>query len=186
MEKSVHLLFFLFFLAIPTYAAGIAISPSRLQFELYKGETAESALTIINPGGQEIGFSLSTDEYRDWFSFSESDGFLQPGENRLIRIRVSPPADIPNGEYSTLLTLSFENADGLGQLSLNLATSMKTKIIVTGKQLVSLLVTDLKAEDTEQGLPLTIRLGLSNRDKASRDFARRQLRPASQPQHSQS
>ncbi len=164
LAKFSILLFFIFCLSSPcAKAEGIAISPAKLQFEIYRGETAESSITLHNPGDKEISYLIQAEDYEDWLSFPETDGTLAPGETREVKIRINPPQDAANGEYSTLITLSFDNDEPQGQLSLAIATAIKTKIILTGSQVVNLFVSNLELQNTEQGLPAIITIELMNK-----------------------
>jgi len=162
MSKTFLLIFvFLIFPVSYAYAEAIAISPARLQFELYRGETAESTVTLFNPTENEVRFKIGADDHQDWFSFSESEGTLAPEESKKVKVRVNPPSDSANGEYTTLISLSFDE-ESSGQISLNLATAIKTKIILTGKQVVNLITKNIEAMDTEQSLPIVLKISLLN------------------------
>ncbi len=163
MKYPLILFFLIWLVLIPgATASGISISPSSIQLEIYRGETAETLLTISNPSEDELKFRITAEDMPDWFEFPVREGTLEAGSSREIKIKVSPPLDAANGEYSTFITLYLEPAEPASQFSLSLAASIKTKIVVSGKQVVSLSVNEISLKDTEQGMPLQITAGLAN------------------------
>lgn len=157
------LFFLLLLIYIPAVSAsGISISPSAIQLEIYRGETAESAFVISNPSDEALNYRISIENNPDWYSFSKKEGTLQPGKSAEISLKASPPLEAQNGEYLTFITVSLEPEEEKPSLSLSLAAAIKAKLIISGKQVVSLSVGEIAAKDTEQGLPIQISAGLSN------------------------
>jgi hypothetical protein len=155
-------LFFLIFGLGCVHGESIAISPAKLGLEICRGETAESYLIISNPSDQEASFSLSADDYPGWFAFSEPEGILGPGENREIKLSITPADDTANGAYDTLVSAAFDSEEPSGSVPINLATSIKAKITVTGKQVVSLALESADAANSEIGAPAVLSIAVLN------------------------
>jgi hypothetical protein len=143
-------------------AAGISISPSAVQFEIYRGETAKAKITITNPSAEPLDFRLAPEDNPEWFSFSDDEGTLSAGESKEITIKAMPPMDVSNGEYTSFITAYLEPAEPGSELSLNIAAAIKTKLIISGKQKIGLSVDGITADSAEQGLPIILSAELSN------------------------
>jgi hypothetical protein len=156
------ILFFLIFGMGYVFAESIAISPAKLQLEICRGETAESYLLLSNPSDQETRFSLSADDYSSWFTYSEQEGILSPWETREINLKITPSSDAANGEYETLVSAAFDSEQPSGSLPINLATSIKAKIIVTGRQVVNLALESVSVDDAEVSAPAVFTLSVMN------------------------
>lgn len=113
-------------LALSAFAAsGIAFTPQRV--EIANGERYAQVNVVNSSKDEPIRYALSTSPVRmtedgnvstptdltkrealaeSMITFSPKRSQLGPGEQQLIRIMVRKPADLPDGEYFTYLTVT--------------------------------------------------------------------------------
>ncbi len=151
MAKYTLMLLALSLLFIPFVSAqGVGISPSRLEIEIYRGEQARTQLLIINPSDHVIEYQTKVDDYKEWFTIFQQKGKIEPNQTQVIDIFVNTSDETSNGEYNTFITISIDNPNKQG-VSFNTGISIKTKVKITGKQVINLAVEKIGVEDAEQG-----------------------------------
>jgi len=157
------LVLLLFFLSCVTYASaqGIGVSPDRLDFEVEKGDSAESSFTIFNPGSRKISFSISSET--DWLNFYPEKGDIEAGKSVKITAEAAPPETIEAGHYENPVFISFgSNAKSKG-IALQAGIGIKADIFVkennkaanTGKKIKDIKITTAAvAEKMDAGLEI--------------------------------
>ncbi|MBS1266741.1 MAG: hypothetical protein MAG795_00710 [Candidatus Woesearchaeota archaeon] len=138
------------------FGQSIGVSPSKLEINLHRGQKAKTYFRIINPSNYQVSYYIQG----DWFEFSEPKGVIKSKQTKEIEAIVS--TDAPNGEYIKFITVSFDNPDKKG-VSFNTGISIKSKIKISGKQLINLLVEKINVNDAEQNNLLIFGIQLYNK-----------------------
>src|SRR3989339_170130 len=71
-------------------AAGISVSPSRLNFELSAGAVASQNITVENLTAEPVIFRLYADEFGDELVLQPDDFRMEVGEKRKVKIIARP------------------------------------------------------------------------------------------------
>jgi len=161
---SILLVFLLFLMSstISANAQGIAVSPSKLSLEIYRGETAQTQFTVINPTDEKIEINIKTEELSDWFEFTPPRNTIEPHDMRTITLRAKPPSDVSNGEYNTFVSVKVINQDPSKGIKFELGSSIKTKIQITGKQVVAASANIGEIRPTEQDSTAVFEINFAN------------------------
>ncbi len=89
------------------------VSPSSIQFNnVIRGGYAERPIVVSYNQDQQIKIHLSAEgNIANWFNFTENITASKSNFAREV-ISVSPPSDVPNGNYTGLIVFSISSADG--------------------------------------------------------------------------
>lgn len=92
------------------------VSPSNIQFSnVIRGGYAERPIVISYNQDETVKVQLSAEgEIADWFNFTKN---VTVSKSKFARevVSVSPPSDIPNGNYSGLIVFSVSREDNSGK-----------------------------------------------------------------------
>lgn len=94
--------------ASAVFGGGLAVEPSRLDFNLAAGQTASSVLKIENIADQVMIYQLYFDELNEILSISEETFRLAPGERRQVKVSVTPRQ---SGIFATNLSVVGQELD---------------------------------------------------------------------------
>jgi hypothetical protein len=73
-------------------AAGVGVTPGKMEFRVRPGGMEVQTLSIINPSDEELQFLVYVEgEHEEWFKVTPSEFTLSPRENRDIEVAVTPP-----------------------------------------------------------------------------------------------
>lgn len=126
--RKLFSVFLLFVLSDYAAAQAAGVSPDKLNFEVEKGDSAESSFTIFNPGSKKISFSV--DSKLDWLGFYLEKGEIEAGKSVKITAEAAPPETIEAGHYEDLVSISFgSNAKSKG-IALQAGIGIKADILV--------------------------------------------------------
>lgn len=160
--KQIYVLFFLFFLsAYYVFAQGIGISPSYLEISVLRNSENRDQFKIFNPTDHNIDFYVHNDEFSDWFEFSPNSGTIIPGSNQDIKIKVDIDSFVANGNYDSLIIIDV-GTDQEQDVALNIGTAIKTRIKVTGKQIIDLVIGEISVESSDVRNPVTFGFDVLN------------------------
>ncbi len=148
MKHYSWLIFFL--LASNVCAQGIGVSPTKLEVKLLRGQEARTSFIVFNPSDESIEFSIYNKELPIWFEFIPTHGTIDAKANKEIDVLIKPDDLVSNGEYNSLIYVGLDGKSYRQGLSLDIGTAIKTKIIITGKQIINLIVKDITIKDVEQ------------------------------------
>lgn len=143
-------------------AQGLGISPANLELRLLRGNEAHASFTIFNPSNSVIEYLVDNKEFPSWFEFIPDRGSIKPKSREEVKVVVRPDELAANGVYDSLVLVGLNNENSDKGVSLNLGTAIKTKVIITGKQIINLAVKDISVEDGEQGSAVLFRFDLQN------------------------
>jgi hypothetical protein len=115
-------LFFIILISIKLCSAQkIAVSPAMIEFN-----SSEESFTIINPNDFDIHYRIESVD-NDWFSFSEAEGMLLPGEMKMVLVSLRNQEEIPLATtYANIAVRTYE--DGDNGLVLSPGIILKAKI----------------------------------------------------------
>ncbi|MBN1157234.1 hypothetical protein JXA85_06430 [Candidatus Woesearchaeota archaeon] len=120
--KKISLLFIGLMLINFCYAQKIAVSPAMIEFS-----SSEQSFTIINPNDYDIHYRIESVD-SDWFSFSEDEGLLLPGEMRTVLVSLRNQEEIPlSTTYVNIAVRTYEKEDN--GLVLSPGIILKAKIL---------------------------------------------------------
>lgn len=134
---------------------------------MLRGGYAEQTIVISTASDAEIGLKLSgSGEIGSWLEF-QPNGSLKLSRSNPANIKViaRPPADIPNGVYSGLVTAHTTapaTTEGPISSSVSAGVALKTEIEITGQQVVNWSVLSASVSDIEVGLPAELLLEIAN------------------------
>ena len=157
-------------------ALGIGIAPSRFTIDdALKGGAFDQKLTIYNADNESCNYEfVGAGEIGEWASFYALDGKTPinmtevPGRSsKKIITRFSIPAYVANGSYTGKIYVQTipENVTGEGQgatVHAVLRMAAEGTILVTGKQNLTGIVTNITAMDTEVNNTLQINVEFQN------------------------
>ena len=115
----------LFFSPYQLQAAGLAVSPDKLDLVGAPGQKIFSQFEVVNISDQAAAYEITGEDLNDQLSFEPQRFSLQPGDNRQIKLTVQWPK---KGQLATtinilsqpLATSTFSAVAGI-KLPLNLA-----------------------------------------------------------------
>jgi len=111
---------------------GLSINKYKLDFSVTPGESSIESLTVINTDSHPLKYQLLVKgDYQEWFSFSDDNFSLQPGQKRTVFITVSPPKSTLKGSYSTKIGVLSQANNG-GNSRLNTGIKIPANIVVLG------------------------------------------------------
>ena len=76
----------------PALAAGIGVTPGRMEFSVRPGSTEMQTLHVINQSNEEMLFRVYVEgEYGEWFQITPGEFTLGSQETKSVEIGVTPP-----------------------------------------------------------------------------------------------
>ena len=73
-------------------AAGVGVTPGKMEFRVRPGGVEKKTLCVINPSDEESQFLVYVEgEHEEWFKITPSEFTLGPQETRDIEVAVAPP-----------------------------------------------------------------------------------------------
>jgi len=104
MIKKILLCIIFYLVLLQTASSvGIGVTPAELNFSTQVGSSDSRILYVINTGDEDSGYRVYVDEkYRDWFTISPENFTLAPGENKAVKLSLSPPISA-RGNFTTLI-----------------------------------------------------------------------------------
>jgi hypothetical protein len=174
----------LLLLILPGTAAGMGLGVSVgldqqgiTITDALRGNTYEKNITIFNPDTEEKTCELS--DYGDisgWASYYLPDdpdtaitSVTVPARTehgvgtRTLTVKITIPADTPNGAYEGQLIISAIAGTGEeGQVGVGMQVPVAVSIEVTGTQIISGQVNNILVDDVEVGYPLRIIVQFQN------------------------
>ncbi|MDP2586366.1 MAG: hypothetical protein Q8P32_01145 [Candidatus Komeilibacteria bacterium] len=120
--KSAAVLTFFFSFITPLLAAGLAVEPSKLEFKLTAGKTAQQKLTIENISVQEVIYQLYFDELNEYLIVDQPTLRLAPGAKGAVTVSAKSPKQ---GIFATNLSIVGQELD---RRQFNLAFGAKVPI----------------------------------------------------------
>lgn len=130
-------------------AQGLGVSPTSLDTKILRGNSAHLSFVLHNPSNEPIDFVVYNQDLPDWFDFNPNSGTIVAKSVQEIDVLVNPPELTSNGVYDTLIIAKLENNNLVEGVALNIGTAIKTKVTITGKQLVNMVVKGVRVEDVE-------------------------------------
>jgi uncharacterized membrane protein len=168
------LLLSLYGLPSPAYAAGLGVSPPSLVIsETLRGNEYSRTVTIFSSADEPVNVALTTEgTIAGWATFYDTSEENKPitelsipaegNAKAIVKIRI--PDDAVNGEYESSLNVDTAppaNAPDSG-MSVKLHSEILLSVSVTGNQRLAGKVTQMNANNTEVGLPVTLEIDFTN------------------------
>ena len=112
----------------------IGVSPAEVKFsDVLRGGYAERPILITLSSEEKIRMNVETrGEIMDWLNFSSSEYFVSKDDPWRLMVRLSPPRDIPNGNYTGFIRVSSQSFA---------STSTEGHAVGTVQAVVDILVT---------------------------------------------
>ena len=161
VEKEVRLIILIlaiiFFNVKIISAFNLGISPASVDFKnVLRGGYAERWVIISVDSDKPVGVEVvPRGEIKDWLNFSAKSFNVSRNKPYYLGIFVTPPSDIPNGNYSGFVSVKTggvgegieKHLVGIVRSTLDLAINVE----VTDIEVVSCSVYSVKVESAEQG-----------------------------------
>lgn len=132
------------------WAQGLGVSPAKLDLSILRGHQGSLHFTAFNPTDHPIDFVVYNKELSSWFEFEPTQGSIAPNSYKEIKVMVKPDELASNGIYDTLIYVGLDRDKSKEGVALDIGTAIKTKLKVTGKQIISVYVRNIKVENAEQ------------------------------------
>ncbi|MDD5591198.1 MAG: hypothetical protein PHY18_04655 [Dehalococcoidales bacterium] len=86
----------------PTQAAGVGVSPHKLDVEVQASSSTSGFINVINNSDEELIYVVYVEEedLSEWFSITPQEFTLEPGRYREVHLDISPPGKT-SGDYQT-------------------------------------------------------------------------------------
>lgn len=125
-------LIIILFLAIPlfTQAAGIQVSPDKLEFVLTNKKSQTQEIVVVNPTADVQLFEVFTDDYAFAIKLLPESFTLESGARRNIKVIVDPNK-LPSGLLSTQVSIVGKP---LSDSRVQVNTAVKIPITITQTQ----------------------------------------------------
>ena len=170
---------FMIFLAIMLFvvsagsvsAASIALNPGSLRAEnmVREGYAERNVRVTTNEDsiGVDVAFGEPGNEMNDWISLDPEDTSFNigRGDPHSMRVIVEPPADVPNGNYSTslvFLTRSEDEFTGVTGAVIDTAVAFRVNVRIVDDEVTNCNVLSTDIRNIEAGNELVNQLRIQN------------------------
>ncbi len=136
----------------------IGISPAKINFKnVLRGGYSERTIIISTDSTKKIPVKITPrGEIMQWLNFSATKFNVSKNSPYLLKISVSPPSDMPNGNYTGYLRVEMDQSTGT--IEENKATSIVLPVIdlfinieITDQEYFECIASNFKVNSTEQG-----------------------------------
>lgn len=152
-----------------TSAANVGISPASINFKnVLRNGYAERPMTVTIDS--EIPTEIEIETYgntSDWINFSSETLSVSKGNPLRILVSVSPPSDVPNGNYSGFLRIKSSR---LGNAQEGHATGIVIPTLdvyittqITDQEILMCQASNFKVSNAEEGDDIILTLEMENR-----------------------
>ncbi len=141
-------------------AASIALNPGSLRADnmVREGYAERTVRVATNEDSAtvNVAFGDSNNEMNDWISLEPSDTefTISQGEPHSMNVIVEPPADVPNGNYSTSLVFMVRSDDeftGITGAVIDTAVAFRVNVRIVDDEVTSCNVQSSNIPDIEAG-----------------------------------
>lgn len=173
-RKKIILIFVLVSIFIQTVcifcvsAANIGVSPASLNFkQVLRGGYSEKSIVISTDSLKAVTVEIKPrGEITSWLNFSVMNFTVSRDKLYSLKISVTPPADMPNGNYTGFLRLMTSgfgegiegHAVGIVKSTLDLAINVE----VTDIEIVECSASNFKVQSVEKGDDIVFNLDVFN------------------------
>lgn len=120
MKREVNLLLFVSFLIILLQFSSaqniIGVSPADVKFmNVLRDGYAERNILVSLTSEEKVKMSVEPmGEISEWLNFSEREFYVSKDTPWRVKIKVNPPSDVPNGNYTGIVRVSSESLPNNG------------------------------------------------------------------------
>jgi len=138
-------------------AVNLGISPASVEFkEVLRNGYSERWIVISADSEKPIGVEIEPrGEIKDWLNFSERNFSVSKNKPYYLGIFVTPPSDIPNGNYSGFLRVKTGSiGEGIEEHVVGIVRSaldLTVKIGITDIEIKECSVSSVKVDSVEKG-----------------------------------
>lgn len=149
-------------------AVNIGVSPATIKFDnVLRQGYAEDYIAVSVDSENEIGISLTANgEIADWLTFPEEEFYVSKENVKYVKISVSPPNDIPNGNYTGFLKVqstSFgENIEDHAVGKILSTLDLSITVSVTDVEYNNCVVKNVEISSAEKGDDVLISMDVLN------------------------
>jgi len=122
----------LFLIPASVLAAGIQVSPEKLQFAISDSKTQSQEITVANPTADVQLFQIYPDDFDRAIKSNPASFTLEAGASKRVQITVDP-SQLPNGTASTTLSILSKPLAAAG-VSINTGIKIPITITTGGKR----------------------------------------------------
>jgi len=151
-----------------TSAVNIGVSPANVEFkDVLRSGYAERPITITIDSEIETQIEIETyGNTSEWINFTSETLKVSKGKPLQIMVSVSPPYDVPNGNYTGFLRIkssklgASQEGHATGLIIPMLAVEIKTQ--VTDQEILECQASNFKISNAEEGDDVIITLDIEN------------------------
>jgi P pilus assembly chaperone PapD len=120
------------FMIAPTIAlaAGIQVSPSRLEFSLNSGAQQSKDIVVANPTANVQLFEISADDFQNAISINPESFTLEAGARKTVSITVNPKS-LPQNQSQLFGTNLSVVSQPLANSSLGVGAGVKLPFVIS-------------------------------------------------------
>ncbi len=167
--NTLILLVLVIFLTNFSLAARIGVSPASIKIEnVLRSGYAEKIITITVDSEDEVTVeAIPRGQIASWINFSDNNFTVTKNAPFRLTLSVSPPSDIPNGNYSGFVRLrtSQEDVTGLEGYATGIikpVLDLYTEVFITDIEYFECKATGFSVDPVEIGDPLKFRSNILN------------------------
>src|SRR3989339_655235 len=148
--------------------ANVGLSPAKMNFEnVMRNGYSEKTAVISADTDYPINLELSArGEIAEWLNFTKKNITVSKDKPYYLKISVTPPSDIPNGNYSgflRVLTSSLDGESGEGVVGKIISSlDLAIKVQVTDIEEVSCSAKDFDILSVEEGDDIILKMNVLN------------------------
>ncbi|MBW6442650.1 hypothetical protein K0A97_02605 [Patescibacteria group bacterium] len=153
-----------------TSAAILGVSPGNLNYErVLRGGYAERNIRVTFGSDELVMVSLEPrGQISSWLNFSQSEFEISKENSQLITVSVSPPEDMPNGNYTGYLRLFVDaidspTEDGMATGFVKTVLDVAILVEVTDIEYVDCRARNFYVESVEQGDDIVFSVDVLNK-----------------------
>ena len=119
----------------PALAAGIGVTPGRMEFNVQPGGMEMQTLHVINQSNEERQFQVYVEgEYGEWFQITPGEFALGPQETGSVEIGVAPPRTARESQDVYVCVVSLPTG---GDLRVGAGVKVATHVQLLGLPLLT-------------------------------------------------
>ncbi|MBI4450516.1 hypothetical protein HY642_00950 [Candidatus Woesearchaeota archaeon] len=110
--------------------------------------------------------------FAEWISFEPANFTIPPKSHVRFAVHVRPPGDVPNGNYTGLITVKAfpDKASSELGMAVGAAVALKTRVEISDEQILRYEITGFATRDTEEGSPVEAVVGVLNKGNVQARF----------------
>jgi len=157
--KKISLILFLFFLMSNVNSQSlIGVSPGDIRFEdVLRGGYAQRPMLVSLNSEEGVKMEVETwGDIKDWINFSEREYIVSKDEPWRLLVKISPPSDVPNGNYSGFVRVKSDSLSNAGKEghavgAIQAVIDVGVTVLVSDREIKSCRASNFRVNSVEKG-----------------------------------